>query len=63
MLPSDHAAWLAPKEEPIRGPLRDHRVSLNSQMALAVARGDRTLAELARRFVLDTGSRCKLRSI
>jgi transposase-like protein len=50
MFCSNHAAPMAPKEEQMRRPRRNHTAAFKAKVALAAARGDKTLAELAAQF-------------
>lgn len=50
MFCSNHGALWAPKEEQMRRPRRNHAAAFKAKVALAAARGDKTLAELAEQF-------------
>lgn len=50
MFCSNQTVPLAPKEEQMRRPRRNHTAAFKAKVALAAARGDKTLAELASQF-------------
>lgn len=50
MFCSNHAAPWAPKEEQMRRPRRNHSAAFKAKVALAAARGEKTMAELAEQF-------------
>src|ERR671923_1465924 len=50
MFCSNHAAPRAPEEEQMRRPRRNHSAAFKAKVALAAAKGDKTMAELAEQF-------------
>jgi transposase-like protein len=52
MFCSNQTAPLAPQEEQMRRPRRNHSAQFKAKVALAAARGDKTMAELAAQFDL-----------